>query len=133
MRFIDLTRQDRELVEKAKSLITKRKSKRSSVAAVLRTKSKKIFSGINIDIECSAPCSICAEYTAIGTMVSEGEQEIETIVAVSCNDNYAVLPPCGKCRQFIKEFGNPYVIIEVNRRLKKVKLSELYPVPVISE
>ena len=132
MRFIDLTRQDRELVEKAKSLITKRKSKRSSVAAVLRTKSKKVFGGVNIDIECSAPCSICAEYTAIGTMVSEGEQEIETIVAV-CNNNYAVLPPCGKCRQFIKEFGNPYVIIEVNRRLKKVKLSELYPVPVISE
>jgi cytidine deaminase len=66
-------------------------------------------------------------------MVSEGEGNIETIVAVSSNRNYSVLPPCGKCRQFISEFGNPYVIVEVNGKLKKVKLSELCPLPVVSE
>jgi cytidine deaminase len=133
MHFKDLTKRDLELVDKAKDLIDQRKSKRSSVAAVLRTKSNKIFHGVNIEIECSAPCSICAEYAAIGTMVSEGEGEIETIVAFAYKNGGRVLPPCGQCRQFISEFGDPYVIVEVDRKLKKLRLSELYPLPVISE
>jgi cytidine deaminase len=133
MRFSDLTKQDLELIEEAKNVIQKRKSKKSTVGAALRTENEKIFHGVNVEIGCSAPCSICAEYAAIGTMVSEGEGNIETIVAVSSNRHYSVLPPCGKCRQFIGEFGNPYVIVEVNGKLKKVKLSELCPLPVVSE
>lgn len=133
MRSKNLTKQDLELLERAKDLIRKRKSKISTVAAVLKTINNKIFSGVNIEIECSAPCSICAEYAAIGTMVSEGGKEIDTIVAVLCKNEHFILPPCGKCRQFISEFGNPYVIVEINHKLKKVKLSELYPLPVVSE
>jgi homotetrameric cytidine deaminase len=131
MKFLNLTKRDLELVEKAKDLINERKSKRSSVAAFLRTKNNRIFYGVNVDIECSAPCSICAEYAAVGTMVSEGEEEIEAIVAFSYK--HGVLPPCGKCRQFISEFGDPYVIIQIDQQLKKAKLSELYPLPVVSE
>ena len=133
MRCEELSKQDLELIEKARDVIRKRKSKRSSVGAALRTSKDKVFCGINIEIECSAPCSICAEYAAIGTMVSEGENEIQTIVAVSSNRDYSVLPPCGKCRQFISEFGNPYVIVEVGGKLKKARLSELYPLPVVSD
>lgn len=133
MNFEDLTERDLELVQIAKDLIRERRSKMSSVAAALRTENGRIFRGANIDIECSAPCSICAEYAAIGTMVSEGEKEIESIVAVSYDDEYSVLPPCGKCRQFISEFGDPYVIVEVEHELKKLRLSELYPLPVVSE
>lgn len=134
MESADLTSQDFELVEMAENLIRKRKSRLSGVAAVLRTRNGKVFWGVNIEIEASAPCSICAEYAAIGTMVTEGEMEIETIVAVSLHDDgYSVLPPCGKCRQFISEFGNPYVVVEVKGKLKKVRLSELYPMPVVSE
>jgi len=133
VQFVDLTEQDLELVENARDLIRKRKSKRSTVGAALRTKNNRIFCGINIEIECSAPCSICAEYAAIGTMVSEGEEEIKIIVAVSSNREYSVLPPCGKCRQFMSEFGNPYVIVEVDSKLKKTKLSELYPLQVVSD
>ena len=133
MHYEELSKQDLELIEKAREVIRKRKSKRSSVGAALRTSSGKVFCGVNIEIECSAPCSICAEYAAIGTMVSEGENEIQTIVAVSSNRDYSVLPPCGKCRQFISEFGNPYVIVEVGGKLKKAKLSELYPLPVVSD
>jgi cytidine deaminase len=133
MQFLDLEKPDMELVRKAKELIAERKSRRSSVASVLRTRSGRIFEGVNIEIECSAPCSICAEYAAIGTMVTEGEQEIATIVAYSYKEGGYVLPPCGKCRQFICEFGNPYVIVQVSHKLKKVKFSELYPLPVASE
>jgi len=67
-------------------------------------------------------------------MVTEGGTKIEAIVAVCLHDDgWSVLPPCGKCRQFISEFGNPYVIVEVGGELKKVRLSELYPLPVVSE
>lgn len=133
LEFVDLTSGDIELIEKAKGL-EKRRSKISSVAAVLKTSNSRIFSGVNIYIEGSEPCSICAEYSAIGTMVTEGEKEIETIVAVSLNkDKFKILPPCGKCRQFISEFGNPYVIVEANEKICKTKLSELYPLPIISE
>ena len=34
--------------------------------------------------------------------------------------------------RFISEFENPYVIVEVNGRLKN-KLSESYPLPVVSD
>jgi cytidine deaminase len=134
MNLSNLTGQDLELVEMAKELVRKRKSKISSVATVLKTKNQGIFSGVNIEVECSAPCSICAEYAAIGTMVTEGEKEIDTIVAVNLHENgYSALPPCGKCRQLISEFGNPYVIVEANGKLGKVKLGELYPLPVVSK
>jgi len=96
----------------------------------LRTKSGKVFCGVNIEVEGSAPCSICAEYAAIGTMVTEGENKIETIVAVSSGRGYSVIPPCGKCRELTGEFGDPYVIVKIDGKLKKVKLNELHPLPV---
>ena len=135
MKLRALTGADLELVEVAKELIRKRRSRISGVAATLKTSKGKIFSGIDVDIEASAPCSICAEYAAIGTMVSEGEREIHTIVAVSAHGKtrYSVLPPCGKCRQFISEFGNPYVIVEVDGTARKARLSELNPLPVVSD
>ncbi len=131
MNFQDLNEQDRNLINLAENLIQQRRSKRSGVGAALTTMNGKIFKGVNIEIEASAPCSICAEYAAIGTMVSEGEKSIDTIVAV--NSKGKIIPPCGKCRQFISEFGNPYVIVEVDAKLKKAKLSDLYPLPVYSE
>jgi homotetrameric cytidine deaminase len=131
MKFTDLTKQDEELVRKAKELIEARKSKHSSVAAALRTSRGQVFCGVNIEIECSAPCSICAEYAAIGTMVTEGETVVDTIVAVSYKSG--VLPPCGKCRQFISEFGDPYVILQVEGKMKKAKMHDLNPLPVASQ
>jgi cytidine deaminase len=132
MQLLDLTKQDAELIKKAQELIKKRISKWSTVAACLRTTSNQIFCGVNISIEGSEPCSICAEYAAIGTMVTAGENEIRTIVAISGKHDKEVLPPCGKCRQFISEFGNPDVIVQVKGETKKAKLSELYPLPIIS-
>ena len=130
MRTEDLTEEDVSLMKAAQMLIRKRRSKRSSVGTALRTRLGKVFCGVNIEVRGSAPCSICAEYAAIGTMVAEGEDEIETIVAVSSGRGYSVIPPCGKCRELIGEFGDPYVIVKIYGELKKVKLNELHPLPV---
>ena len=64
-------------------------------------------------------------------MISNGEKEIKTIVAVWYDERpkkYAVIPPCGKCREMTKQASkknqNTEVIIS---ETKKVKLKELLP------
>ena len=129
MRTHRISAKDRLLIDQASKLAIMRRSERTSVAAVLKTKDKRIFQGVNIEVSGSAPSSFCAEYAAVGAMVSEGASQILTIVAVNGKKNI-VLPPCGNCRQLLREFGNPYVILTVRGRQVKVRLSELYPVQV---
>jgi cytidine deaminase len=75
----------------------------------------------------------CAEYQAIGSMISNGEKEIKTIVAVWFDNNknkYEIIPPCGKCREMIKQSSNNNMNTEVIlSKTKKVKLKELLPNP----
>ncbi|MGD0146335.1 MAG: hypothetical protein ABSB53_05720 [Nitrososphaerales archaeon] len=133
MRLIELDESDKSLVEKTRLHLKKRSSEISGVAAGLRTSRGTEFFGLCIDLE-TAPLGACAEYSAIGTMVSSGERKVKTIVAVTDKgrNRYAILPPCGKCRDFVRAFGDPYVILQVGESLrdsKKVKLSELIPFP----
>jgi cytidine deaminase len=72
---------------------------------------------------------MCAEYGAISAMIAEGEDRIATIVAV--NLKHGVIPPCGRCRQFMSEFGNPYVIVQADGRIRKAKLADLNPIPAV--
>ena len=129
MRAHRISAEDQLLINQALELAKKRRSERTSVAAVLKTKDKRVFQGVNIEVSGSAPSSFCAEYAAIGAMVAEGVSEILTIVAVNGKKNL-VLPPCGNCRQLLREFGNPYVILTIRGRHVKVRLSELYPLQV---
>lgn len=130
MKFKQLTDSDNELVNDAKDLIKKRLNERSFVAASLRAKSQKIYSGINFEIKECPPCSICAEYAAIAQMFSGGEKEIQCIVAVSLKKNkFSILSPCGKCRQLMSLFGDPYIILDIKGSLKKIKLSQIMLFP----
>jgi cytidine deaminase len=117
--------QDKELIDIAQKIIQKRKSELSSVGTALITTNGKVYTGVNIEQVHSSPCSICAEYAAIGTMHSEAEQEIEKVVAITSEGQ--ILPPCGQCREMIRQFGNPYVILKKEDNLFKVKLEELIP------
>ncbi len=133
MRFFELDESDKSLVEKTRLHLRRHASKISGVAAGLRTSKGTEFFGLCIDLE-TATVSTCAEYSAIGTMVSSGERKVRTIVAITSkgNNGYAILPPCGKCRDFVRAFGNPYVILQLGssiEELKKVRLSELIPFP----
>jgi cytidine deaminase len=129
MRAYRISAEDQLLINQALELARKRRSEQTSVAAVLKTKDRRVFQGVNIEVSGSAPSSFCAEYAAIGAMVTEGASEILTIVAVNGKKNL-VLPPCGNCRQLLREFGNPYVILTLGGRHVKVRLAELYPVQV---
>ena len=71
----------------------------------------------------------CAEHAAIGAMITAGESRIAQIVAVCEGD--IVLPPCGRCREFMYQIdsanlGETEVILGAEN---VVKLKDLLPHP----
>ena len=128
-----LTKEDKDLIEKAKEIIVKSAPVNlidtGDVGSALMTSKGNIFQGVCVGFYCGI--GSCGEYQAIGNMISNGEKEIKTIVAVwydEKNKRYYVIPPCGKCREMMnqisKKSGEIFVIIS---RKEKVKLKELLP------
>jgi cytidine deaminase len=128
-----LTTNDEELISEAKKIIVKSRPVKlidtGSTGSALITSKGNIFTGVSIGFYCGM--GSCAEYNAIGAMISNGEKEITTIVAVQYNiksKKYEVVPPCGKCREMIKQTckanQNTDVIIS---ETKKIKLKALLP------
>src|SRR5919106_3075331 len=76
------------------------------VGAALRTKSGRIFTGVNVE-NAAYPQTMCAERVAIYKAVSEGEKEFEVISVVTDNGG----SPCGGCRQVMAEFGLDTIVI----------------------
>jgi cytidine deaminase len=127
---MQLTKEDKNLIEKAKEIIIKSRPinliDTGDVGSALITFKGNIFQGVSMGFYCGI--GSCGEYQAIGNMISNGEKDIKTIVAVSKGGR--IMPPCGKCREMIKQASKnnlaTYVIISKN---KKVKLKELLPYP----
>ena len=128
-----LNKQDKELIEKARDIMMKSKPVNlidtGDVGSALITSKGNIFQGISLGFYCGI--GSCGEYQAIGNMISNGEKEIKTIVAVIYHKKikkYEIIPPCGKCREMIKQAckknWNTEVIVSNS---KKVKLKELIP------
>ncbi len=68
-----------------------------SVAAALLAANGKVYTGVCIDTPCSM--GFCAEHAAVAAMVTDGESRAEQLVAVE--ENCEVVPPCGRCREFL--------------------------------
>jgi len=83
------------------------------VAATLATDAGSLFSGVCIDT--GSGTGFCAEHTAIATMVTAGEYRIARIVAVWRDDAGVlyVMPPCGRCREFIRQIDPANLNTEV--------------------
>ncbi|WP_026478571.1 cytidine deaminase family protein [Alkaliphilus transvaalensis] len=96
----------------------------ASVASALITKNGNVYIGVCID----APSSMgfCAEHSAIAQMVTNEESKICKIIAV---DEYGkILPPCGRCREFIYQIDKDNLNTEVMVGEKKVvTIGELLP------
>ena len=71
------------------------------VGAAVLTKDHRVFQGCNIE-NASYGLANCAERTAIFKAVSEGGNEIDTIIVVA--DTEGPVSPCGACRQVMAEF-----------------------------
>lgn len=121
----DVGAEDLELVERAAELLSAVGDAFTSVGCALRTEDGGVFTGVNVEARYSEPCSTCAEYPAVAAMVADGSHTIETVVAV--NRRHGVIPPCGRCRELMRQFGDPWVIVRVEGRRGRVRLGELLP------
>jgi cytidine deaminase len=100
-----------------------------SVGGALRTKSGKIYTGINLKYKVRS-ISTCAEPIAIHTALNEGETEFDTVVGVKYipdDDDYIILNSCGNCRQMYKTITPLNVIIDNKGSIEVVSADSLLP------
>lgn len=98
------------------------------VGCALVTDQGNIFRGVCIDT-CSG-MGFCAEHSAIAAMVTAGEFKIRKLVGVWKDDKGVthVLPPCGRCREFIRQVHKENLETDIILgKDKVVKLKELLP------
>lgn len=122
-----LTENDYELVKEAQKAIRlnyDQEHYNHTVGAAVRCKNGKIYVGVNLYSLHGA----CAEQVAIGTAITNGERDFDTVVAVRGKDGEEILPPCGNCRQILNDYmPDCNIIISVHGELKKIKATELLP------
>lgn len=97
---------DAELYERAKDVLDPRRLSPScevgGVGSALVTVDGNVYVGVCIDTGSSM--GFCAEPNAMGNMVTSRESRISTIVAVLWDGR--IVPPCGRCREFIYQIDN---------------------------
>ena len=98
------------------------------VGAAVLTTTGKIIAGCNIE-NSSFGLTICAERTALFKAVSESEKKFKAMAIVS--DAKTFLPPCGACRQVIKDLAGDIDIVLSNGtgKTKIIKMADLLPLP----
>ncbi len=120
-----------EMIERAKTVLNPRvlflDNTAGDVACALQSTQGNVYLGVCMDI--SSGIGFCAEHSAIAAMLTAGESAIARIVAISADGK--ILPPCGRCREFMYEIDaynlvNTEVILGENQI---AKLSELLPHP----
>jgi cytidine deaminase len=92
-----------DLYQNAKAVINPRRlsadAEAGRVGAALLTASGKIYTGVCIDTACSM--GFCAEHAAAAAMVTAGENRVIKMMAVDWDGQ--IIPPCGRCREFISQ------------------------------
>jgi len=96
------------------------------VAAAILTKKGNVYVGVCIDT--ASTLGMCAERNAIANMITNGESQIDKVVAVMPDGK--VGSPCGACREYMmqldRESGEIEILLDLETK-KIVKLKELIP------
>lgn len=97
------------------------------VSAAVLSRSGKIYTGICLDT-CSG-LGVCAERNAIFNMLTEGESEIDKVLAIMPDGRCGA--PCGACRELIVQMmAGHYRDVEIMMDYesgKTVKLGDITP------
>ncbi len=92
------------------------------VAAAILSASGRIYTGVCVDT-CST-LGICAERNAIFNMLTNGEQEIQKVLAIMPNGKTGA--PCGACRELMVQLMPPkYKDIEIMMDYEKERIMTL--------
>ncbi len=130
-----LGKADKDLIAAASAAIKRRyRDDWQEVGAALRTRSGRIFTGVNLDAYLGR-MAVCAEAVALGrAVVDVGDDGIDLIVAVrhpppDAKDRaIAVVSPCGACRELIFDYDpKARVIVPNGKSASAVPIAELLP------
>jgi cytidine deaminase len=97
------------------------------VGAALKGANGKLYGGCNVE-NAAYPQGLCAEASAIGVMVADGETKITEVLVMAHGDG--LVTPCGGCRQRLREFAGdatPIHICGPEGHRRTVTLGELLP------
>lgn len=127
-----------QLVEKAKEAMQVAYAPYSEykVGAALLCEDGSVYTGCNVE-NASYGATNCAERTAIFKAVSEGKRKFSAIAICGGKDGSikGEFPPCGICRQVMREFCEEEFKIHLlgDKTIKTYTLEELLPVSFNSE
>ncbi len=105
------------------------------VGAAIITDTDKIYGGFNIECSSYSPTN-CAERTALFRAVYDGHRNFKAIAIVGgaeseVNSLSSYAPPCGVCRQMLREFCHPLhfkiILAKSLNDFKIFTLDELLP------
>lgn len=118
------------MIKKAKSVVKPKKMRHGFTTAdcgcALVTVDGNVYIGVSIDTTSSM--GFDAEQSAIASMVTNQEFKIKKIVAVL--EDGTILPPCGRCREFMYQIDKENLETEVIiKQDEKIKLKDLLPYP----
>ena len=106
-----------DLCQRARAVVNPRRlsaeAESGGVGAALLTDQGNVYVGVCIDTACSM--GFCAEHAAAAAMVTAGESRVAKMVAVGWDGR--VMPPCGRCREFIRQLddANRRALVMVSR------------------
>lgn len=96
------------------------------VAAAILTRKGNIYVGVCIDTASSL--GMCAERNAIANMITNGESQIDKVVAILPDGR--VGSPCGACREYMmqldRDSGDIEILLNLETR-ETIRLRELMP------
>ena len=126
--------QDKEIVAKALEMVGKAYAPYShfQVGAAVLAASGRLYGGANVE-NASSGATICAERSAIIAAVNAGERKLTAIAVCGGKDGKVTdyCPPCGICRQVMREFCNPrtfrVIIAKSAREFRETTLDNLLP------
>ena len=128
MKKYPLNDTDRKLIELGLEVLAKNFDDgiyHHTVGCALLCKNGRIYQGVN----CDGIHGSCAEFVTMGTAISAGERDFDTIVAVHDKQKNFVISPCGNCRQMLVEYCPDILVIvrDEEGELVKVSARDLLP------
>ena len=135
-RGLPLDAEDDELIAAAASALRRHFHPwRHRLAAAARDGSGRIFTGLHLGATVGR-LSVCAEATALGRALIEGDGRIAAIVTLRQPKpdeeppHPAVVPPCGACREMLADHApDALVILPGPAGLVRLPASLLLPLP----
>jgi cytidine deaminase len=117
-----------DLYERALSVLAPRRlsahAEAGGVGAALLAGDGAVYLGVCVETACQM--GFCAEHAAAAAMLTAGESRVRRMVAVNWDGR--ILPPCGRCREFVSQLddGNLHAEVLVARGVVRT-LQELLP------